>query len=291
MYSENELEAYNAICDSDGYRSYLTDLYSDVPEETIHFIDKGSIAEDGSFQIQLTEDSKKYVKSVCFYLIEFDNGEEGSMRMQINGLGVDDDIYKNWDDMSFHSNFRGIWLGLDGELLSYSIVESNDERIIFSAPVIVNGRTSNLRFSFIWDDSYENGGYYQLIGLWDGISEDGVVDKDITPLKEGDEVTILARQIDVGDYLSSLTEKATITIGSDGGVISEIPLSEDYYQYVYAVTDIFGNVFYSSTAVFEMQYTYEELLNNPLPDGTYAAKVSVISEDVDNELAYGGGEK
>ncbi len=286
MFDQQQLDTYLTLCNSGAYQTYLNQFYTDIPAQTIQFTDTGSVAEDGSFQIVLSPDSKRYVKSVDFYLIEF--AEDDSGADEIRGLGADNDIDKDWDTLTFRSNFRGIWLGLDGNLLSYTVTESNQQRIMFSAPVLANGVKTNLRFSFIWDDSYENGGYYQLIGLWDGVDTDGVASKEITPLKAGDQITILSRQIDASDYMTALTRGETITIGADGGVVSEIPLSQKNYQYVYAVTDIFGQVYYSSTAIFEMQYTYEELLQNPMPDGTYAATVSVISADIDNELAYGG---
>lgn len=288
IYDENEINTYLSICMSEKYKMYLNELYTNIPDATIEFIDKGSEAEDGSFQISLSPGSKKYVKSVNFYLLEFAENKENPEKMKINGLGIDNDIFKDWNNLKFHSNFRGIWLGLDGKLLSYSEIDSNEDRIIFSAPVIVNGNETNLRFSFTWDESYEGGGYYSVIGLWNGIDENGIADKEITPLKSGDKVTILTRQLNEGDYLSSLTKGETITIGENKGIISEIPLSQENYQYVYAVTDIFGNVFYSSTAIFKMQYNYNELLENPLPDGEYAAKIMVISTDVDNVTAYGG---
>lgn len=287
VYDNKQIKSYLTICQSKEYGNYLNFLYTNLPSETISFEDKGSIAEDGSFQIKLTTDSKKYIKSIEFYLIEFAKSENEENFPKINGLGIDNDIYNDYDSMTFHSNFRGIWLALDGKTLSYSVVESNSERIIFSAPVIVNNQITNLRFSFIWDDSYENGGYYEIIGLWDGISSEEIVSKEIKPLKSGDVITVLSRQIDQGDYLTSLRKKETFIIGEDDGVISEVPLSQQYYQYVYAVTDIFGNVFYSHTAMFEMQFTYDELISNPLSDGEYAAKIDVISDDVDNQLAYG----
>lgn len=288
IYDENQLNTYLSICKSEKYKSYLNELYTDIPDTTIEFIDKGSEAKDGSFQISLSPYSKKYVKSVDFYLLEFAENKENPEKIKINGLGVDNDIFKDWEKMKFNSNFRGIWLGLDGKLLSYSEIDSNDDRTIFSAPVIVNGNETNLRFSFTWDESYKAGGYYSIIGLWNGIDENGIADKEITPLKSGDKVTILTRQLNEGDYLSVLTKGETITIGENGGTISEIPLSQKNYQYVYAVTDIFGNVFYSSTAIFEMQYSYKELLEKPLSDGEYAAKISLISADGDNTIAYGG---
>lgn len=288
-YDKEQLQGYIDVCKEEPYKNYLENLYSDIPKKRIQFKDKGSIAKDGSFRIQLTEASKKYIKSVNFYLIEFKQSEDDmSFKPVINGLGIDNDIFKDWDKMDFHSNFRGVWLALDGYPLSYSVVESNESQIVFSAPVIVNDSLTNLRFSFIFDDQYPNGGYYQTIGLWDGMDEDGIVSKKITSLKKGDHVTILSRKIDVGDYNASLSKGKTYTIGGKGGKIQEIPLTEKNYQYVYEIKDIFGKVYYSDTAIFQMRYTKEELEKNPLPDGKYAAKITAISSDVDNKVTYGG---
>lgn len=288
-YNEEQLQEYLSICQIQEYKEYLMNLYTDIPKKTIEFADRGSEAEDGSFRIRLTEESKKYVKSVDFYLIEFgEPPKDNPYKQTIYGLGVDNDIYKDWNTMDFHSNFRGIWVGLDGQLLSYSVVESNDKQVVFSAPVIVNDRMTNLRFCFIFDDAYDNGGYYQVIGLWDGLDADGLASKEVTPLKKGDKVTILARQIDQGDYLTSLTQMASVTIGEDGGIISEVPLGEKYYQYVYAVRDIFGKVYYSNTIVLKMEYSKKELEEHPLPDGEYAASIDVISEYSDSDIdVYG----
>ena len=58
--------------------------------------------------------------------------------------------------------------------------------------------------------------------------------------------------------------------------ITEVPLSGSTYYYVFVATDIFGNTYYSDMATLEMEYNYDELLNNPLPDGVFAAKVTKI---------------
>ena len=66
------------------------------------------------------------------------------------------------------------------------------------------------------------------------------------------------------------------TLSEKFGEISELPLDGQTYQYVYVITDIFGSSFFSDMATFEMQYTYGELLENPLPDDSYAAMVTGI---------------
>lgn len=281
---KNELDRYLGICSLDGYKSFLSEVYGNIPATTVTFSDKGSIASDGGFRITLTDESLPYISSVDFLLLEI--GNDGDY-VKIRGLGEDNDIAVSNGGKTFTSNFRGVWLALDGQLLSCAPIDTTDSYTIFSAPVLLNGNRTNLRFAYIWDDTDENGGYYQLLGTWSGINDDGFADREIRLLSEGDRVTVLYNRIDVSNYSSSFAEGKTITIGSDGGSITEQPLAEKNYQYVFKITDIFGNTFYSSTAIFQMKYTYDELLSNPLADGQYAAEITVISEDVDNNLAYG----
>ena len=208
-----------------------------------------------------------------------ENNEAG-----VSKLGADNDIFKDWDSMTFHSNFRGIWLGLNGHQLCYTISECNDKQIIFQSPLIVNDKVTNLRFSFTFDDNYEGGGYYDVIGMWDGIDENGLPSKQVTSLKKGDKVVALKKCVSLADYSTYYDKSDEFEIG-DELLVSEIPLSEQYYQYVYVVTDIFGNEFYSKSAGFEMKYSKESLEEKPLKDGEYAADIIYI-DNVDNELVY-----
>ncbi len=275
-YEPEELNEYFAMCSSEQYKSYLKEIYSNSVGDTIKFEDAGSEGEDGSFDIKLTDESRRYLKSVEFSLIGYID-DDPDVPYEIVQFGIDNDLSSDWDNLSFKSNFRGVWLALDGVYLNFSVVESNDDYVMFSAPVKANGVRSNLRFMFVWDDAYFNGGYYKIIGLWKGLGENNLADKQIVPLKEGDSITVLRKSIDPATDRTiedaELSDGETIVIGKDGGSISEMPLKEYYYSYVFVVTDIFGNRFYSNTASLEMKYTFEELLENPLPDGEYAADI------------------
>ena len=190
-------------------------------------------------------------------------------------LYTDNDITKDWENMTFKSNFRGISLALDGHRLFYTSVANNPNYASFIAPVKVNGENTNLRFVFVWDDSTFNGGYYQLAGLWNGYDENGLPDNDITPLKSGDKIQVVTDTVlENGTPKENYSEE--FTIGNDGGVISETPLDGKEYQYVFVATDILGNTYTSDMATFEMTVSYDELLNNPLPDETFAARVTNI---------------
>lgn len=193
-----------------------------------------------TFEIKLTKESKKYFKSIEFYLLGFEDDEFETEK--VSKLGADNDIFKDWSDMSFKSNFRGVWIGLDGHELFYTISECNDRQVIFQSPVVVNGKPSNLRFSFTFDDAYENGGYYDIIGLWSGLDGNGVPSKQIAALKAGDEVVLLKKKVSLGDY-STYYDTDDVVVYNDDSAVSEIVLADEYYQYVYVITDIFGNVF------------------------------------------------
>ncbi len=273
-YDKAELERYLTLCPSENYKKYFGRIYSDIPEETIAFSDRGS-AEGGVFQISLTEESRKYIKSVEFTLLQSEGeGDERTTKC----MGVDNDAEADWESLTFCSNFRGTWLSLGNVYLYYNVLESNECHIIFSAPVLVNGERSNLRFMFVWDEGAFNGGKYEVIGLWDGLDQNDLAEKGIRPLKEGDWITVLTRESETAqaDGEFELIEGETVTIGADGGEIKELPVSGNEFEYMFLVTDIFGNRFYSNKALLRMKYSFEELLDNPLPDGVPAADVLEI---------------
>lgn len=277
-FDKTALTAYCNGCSSQAYKAYLTGIYLNDQNSGKVFSDEGSVGADGCFRITLDEEIKKYLKSVDFSIVGVEDDPEATVSMVQMGIG--DDVKADWDSLTFESNFRGSWLALDGVYLNYSVIEDCEECTVFTAPVIVGGERTNLRFEFIKDGT--GGGYYKIIGLWEGIDEFDFTDRGITPLKEGDEITVMCKRLEPESTKTfddtELSEGETIIIGSDGGKIAELPLKSPSYYYVFVVNDIFGNRFYSKTADMKMKYTYEELLENPLPDGEYAAEIEEIFE-------------
>ena len=270
IYNEQEVQDYIDLGVNENFNKFLMRHYSNVPENTIEYLDKGSITDDGAFTVTLTPESADYFSHIDFILMNTD--ENGKRHI----LCTYNDIRKDWENLNFASNFRGVSLALDGHRLFCSAVSSNSEYISFIAPVKVNGKKTNLRFVFIWDKTVFNNGYFQLAGTWNGYDENGLPDNDITPLKAGDRVQVITDTM-LENGISKENYSKEFIIGDDGGTISEIPLDGREYQYAFVVTDIFGNTFTSDMATFEMTVSYDELLNNPLPDGTYAAKVTNIA--------------
>lgn len=282
-------EYYTNICPSESYREYIKNVYANIPEEPIKFTDLGSKAEDGSFQIALDESSRNYILSVDFLLLEYSVDTDSETPVLTGSyFGRDNDMFTGEDGLSFHSNFRGIWLALNGCKLYVTPVEDTEEYIIFTAPISLNGERTNLRFAFIWDEVYENGGYYKLLGAWDGIDPvTGMSDKEITELKPTDKITVYypyqTLTIDADgypEYSKTLEREQEVPQGEY--TITEEPLEADDYSYQFVVTDIFGNQHFSYSAWMHMTKTAEELKGNPLPDGEYAAVVDDIFESTDS---------
>ena len=265
VYSEKEIKKYVSLDVNESYNEFLKHHYLNIPEKTIEFKDKGRVSKDGAFEITLSKNSKKYLSSIDYLLMTKE--KNGTLRV----LCTDNDLFKYWDELRFKSSFRGVTLALDGHRLFSNALSDNGEVVSLNAPLIVNGKRTSLRFEFIWDKTMFNNGYYTISGTWNGIDENGIPDNDITPLKKGDKVQIVTGT-DSGKVI--LGDK--FKIGKDGGKITELPLDGKIYKYVFVVKDLFGNTFFSDMATLEMTKTYDELKNNALPDGEYAAKVIKI---------------
>lgn len=283
---------YSGICRSDNYKLYLNAVYGAIPENPIKFTDSGSTAQDGSFYIKLDESSRNYILSVDFDLLEFTFIDDFNLeypKFSLCHLGRDNDRLSNEEELSYNSNFRGIWLTLNGCKLYVTPIESTDEYIIFTAPIILNGESTNLRFAFVWDESFSGGGYYKILGAWDGIDPvTGMSDKELKILTPDDEIKVVYPYNEYepqpdGSIESTNAEPWRKELVPKGEYqIYEDPLSSYGYVYQFVVTDIFGNAHYSDVALFFMNYTYDELKENPLPDGVYAADIEEIY-DMDGE--------
>ncbi len=143
-------------------------------------------------------------------------------------------------------------IALDGHLLFNTAISENYEFDTFTAPVVVNGERTSLRFAYMKiTDSLRPEPRYQITGLWSGYDENGLPSSDFIPLMEGDRVQVVTDVVNLnGRTTETLSEE--FVIGADGGSITEIPLDDGEYQYVFVATDIFGNVYTSDMAIYEL---------------------------------------
>ncbi len=298
-YDAKQLQQYfDGVCPSETYEEYLDFVYSNIPSDPIKFSDYGSEREDGSFGIKLDESSIDYVLSYDFDLVEFallGRGENLEyIDLAYSRFGRDNDLLGSWDDLDCHSNFRGIWITLNGCKLFVTPIETTAEYVIYTAPIILNGERTNLRFAYIWDETFEMGGYYKILGAWNGIDPvTGMSDKELTLLRSTDSIQVEypylkvhyyaeGESFAVGDVVSNMRVE-DVPVGANGYEVYEDPLGSDafdsqFYVYQFVVTDIFGGEHYSDAAILMMNKTYDELKQHPLGDGEYAADIVGIMD-------------
>ena len=291
-YDPEGIGVYEGWSDFASYGEYLDAIYGDDPEQPVSFTDAGSLVGDDAFRIQLTPESKRYVDHVAYELVRV--GDDGTRTT----LGRDFDFENDPATLTYQSNFRGVWMAIDGAPLAPELLGLGDDTIHYTAPVLVNGMPTNLRFHWRAEPPYvevdENGDpveykevngrnlfmreYYVNDGLWDGLDEHELAAKEVTYLQPGDRITPLpyADRYDAETLQGlDLTGLETVTADELCGAIGEIPLEGERFEYTFVVTDIFGNEHRSKTAIFEMQYEGDALMDALLNDA-YPAKIVEI---------------
>lgn len=277
-YDEKEMTEYISLGISEPYNKFLSTYYLNAPDETIAFSDRGSVAENGAFEVSLTKESAKYLSSVTYHLIEKD--ADGTERI----LYSDFDIESDWDSLTFRSDFKGTRRLYNGHPICYTPVRMEETQVEYSAPISINGRKANMHY-YCYPKEAANERYYAPRNL-SSTKENWLPNEFYNPWA-GDTVQVAECLIRNGDeYIAEYGEEFEIPEMEfeEGEMefeelfaeITEAPLTGSTYYYVFVATDIFGKEYYSDMATLEMQYTYDELLNHPLPDGVFAGKVTKI---------------
>ena len=163
--------------------------------------------------------------------------------MDIDGelleLGESYDIYADWESGTFSDNFDGYWLSLpNGQLLPTYIVDVTDDYVIYTSPIYLNGKRTNLRFR-------QNDDEIIVEGAWDGIT-DSVAAKGVQKLKKGDKIEVVY-------YISDDSEiRADVYKWNDGDNIIYEYLPESDYYYSFCIEDIYGDYYFTDDALFSI---------------------------------------
>jgi len=198
------------------------------------------VEEDGYeyFELNLGADRAKYLKSVTFALLL--NDEDGIPTVL---LGEDADTSEDWEEGVFRDNFRGIWGGIDGNLVYWHVMSITDDYILYEVPLRVNGRLYNLTVAYDIEDAE----YKMLSARLDESETGGVQARSEELLSPGDVVSTVFFAIDHGDGDAVLFDNETFSIGRNT-VFEETPLPDGTYVFMYMMTDYNDNIYYSDMA-------------------------------------------
>jgi hypothetical protein len=203
------------------------------------------IDEDGYYTLYV-DSGLDIVEDVQFALYMIDQEENAAVL-----LGTDNDIDAYWDEGVFYDNFRGVWLTINGEYCSPILIDSQDDYNLYTIPILLNGKRTNLRVQFVIESEDEEGitGSYQVLGVWDGTDDTtGVIARDIKPLKEGDVILPLFDAYALDDIGGEAEEWESyeVTAGANGEVtLEEDDLFDGEYYYTFRLLDIFGQEYES----------------------------------------------
>ncbi len=229
-------------CDIESYDdSYFDDeSYGESGESTlITFAEEPGFDEDGYFGFVLDDSGLEYTADVSA-LILMDLGDG-----QFLELGETYDVYADWDSGYFGDNFDGMWLSLpDGSLLSMYIVEADDDYTVYTSPIELNGKRTNLRI-------VQSGDSVKIEGAWDGIDENGMAAREVKKLKAGDKIAPIYYILGDDDSESTYTADAYEWADGDNVIYAQLP-NGDYY-YAFSIDDVYGDYYLTDPVVFTVE--------------------------------------
>lgn len=254
------LDIYNTIDFCPEYKSFVNDyliaLYEDAQEmpvdynsELIPAASSGDLSEVGSYYVQLSDAQMDYLSYVyCTLGMYLDDGT-------IVDLGYDSDLSIDYTDNTVHDNFQGYWTGLNGQFVAVYVMEEYDnEYVIYNIPVLYNDETAIVRATWVWDDTYDNSGYYVYNGMYYMNENYAAPSSKLAIIPEvGDQITPIFWPTYAADgvYDTYYTGE-TFTVGPEGLVLDWIALPTGYYEYGFLFFDVYGYEHYSEMTDFEV---------------------------------------
>ena len=232
---------------------YADDIEATGESKHIKFLRSPSMDDEGTFRFTLTKYSLDHCADVyaMVFMVLDDN--------EVLLLGDTYDVECDWDNGVFADMFDGYWLSLpDGQNLSMTIVDKNDEFVIFSSPILLNGNETNLRIRMTVDD-----GSIDIEGAWDGINEAGAASREIKKLKDGDKIVPLYTSYTLDDDMTESTYMGDeFTVKGDLELVYGL-LFEGDFMYTFIIEDVYRDYLMTDFTAFNVDengdvWFYEE---------------------------------
>ena len=225
VQTQAELKTFESVCLSPYYLSY-------VDKRTQGFVSAG---EDYEY-----DDDTWFPGGFWSWLTDYDEDEDGEGYIEI---GETYDLEADWDEGYFADAFDGYWLSLpDGQNLATYIVDTTDDYIIYSSPILLNDEETNLRIRQTYD------GAITVEGAWDGIGNNGISSRNIVKIGTGDTIVPMYYSYDWDD-------EEDVYYGEEYDVEGKLRvdyslLLEGEYLYSFCIDDIYGDYYMTDPVAF-----------------------------------------
>ncbi len=199
------------------------------------------VDEEGTSFLTLGPEADDILAGIGFALY-FVNEENDMMML----LGTDNDMTADWENGVFYDNFRGVWGGIDGNLVYMELSFEGEDYNLYSVPVLLNDEEYHLQV--VYDFNTES---FQILGARQGIDENGMADKELRLLQEGDEIATiwyLASASGDDDFQPFRAAAFSVTAQT---AFSEIPLPDGKYRMLYEMRDAMDHYAYSAPVEFD----------------------------------------
>ena len=196
---------------------------------------------DGVSYLTLGPEADDILAGIGFSLYYVD--EENDVMLL---LGTDNDMEADWDNGIFYDNFRGVWGSIDGNLAYMELSYESEDYNLYAVPVLLNGEAYNLQVAY--DFNTEE---WSILGARQGIDDNGMADKELRLLEEGDELTTIwymATASGDDEFEAYTVDTFTVTADTSFG---EIELPDGSYSMVYEMRDAMDNYAYSDAVFFD----------------------------------------
>lgn len=225
-YAESHYDEWN----------YADNYTPGTGETNITFDSAPDFDENGDYSFVLSQNCIDEVDHIEGGIFVYDEGGQFAFE-----LGSSGEVYGDYETGAFTGTFDGYWFALpDGQFLPAYIQEYCDGYDIYTAPILLNGEQTNLRFAYFYGIEDQN---IEIIDVWDGVDENGSVARSGSELRSGDKIVplyytyILDPDIDIEDGFID-GDEYTYT---DDTQITFNELDDSEYLYCFYVYDIYGN--------------------------------------------------
>ena len=213
---------------------------NDGQSTAITFDQEPALDENGSYGFVLSQKGLENTASVDAMVYMYSPDGQDCI-----SIGLTSDVIADWNTGAVRDNFDGYWFSLpDGQNLRVQLVDENDDDSVYTAPVQVNGDSTNLRFS--WNGKT---GELEILGVWDGVGDNGIAARPGDGLKAGDRIVPLYDAVDDETSESSVYSGQEYVWG-DGDKLAFGPLSDGEYLYAFYINDIFGGNYVTDNVKF-----------------------------------------